>query len=123
MVTACMARFNALDVRDLACFGKVTPPLGQFLKLMREESGKGFRILRNGDDLIILDEDGLATSTFPTTADDGVFALVEWGLARWDDGGMLQLVEHPPDDRLNLSPARRCPDRAPQGLEVTFEWD
>ena len=66
MVTACMARFNALDVQDWARYGKVTPPLGQFLKLMREQSGQGFGIRRNGDDLIILDEDGQPASTFPT---------------------------------------------------------
>ncbi len=122
MVTTCMASFNALDVRDLARYGKVTPPLDQFLKLMREQSGKGFRILRNGDDLIILDEDGQPTSTFPAGPDDGVWALVKMGLATWDEGGMLQLAEHPPDHRLNLAPARRVPDESRPGLRVDFEW-
>ena len=122
MVTACMARFKATDVENLVWFGRATPPLDQFLKLMREESGKGFRILRNGDDLTIEDEDGQPTA-IPAGPDDGVWQLVTMGLATWGDGGMLQLVERPPDHRLNLTPARRVPEESRPGLRVDFEWD
>ena len=121
MVTACMARFNAVDVENLAWFGVTTAPLGHFMKLMAQRGGE-FRILRSGDDLTIEDEDGQPTA-IQAGPDDGVWALVEMGLAEWTDRGILRLAERPPDDRRNLAPARRVPDESRPGLEVEFVWD
>ena len=118
MVTACMARFGPTDVENLAWFGVTTAPLAQFMKLMAER-GEEFRILRRGDDLTIEDEDGQPRA-IRAGPDDGVWALVKMRLATWDEGGRLQLAEHPPDDRRNLTPARPVPEESRPELRVDF---
>ncbi len=122
MVETSMAMFNALDARDLSLYGIATPPLANFMRLMREQSGRGFRIRRQGpDDMIIEDRDGVLVGPAITgEGTDAVWALVEAGLAEWTDQGILQLAERPPDHRLNMTPARRRPEETRPGLRVDF---